>query len=150
MGTGAKVGIGCGIGCLGMILVVAVAGFIGWKWVDGKVNEFETDFAEKGLVDGGFSQMLDITTPPTQPTYYKGQMVKLNFTEPVTVDIGIIGQQIEIIQGQFNGNVYVRGQMVTVNPKVSIDGELNAICQMLDNRGATVKGGVKGQYQKME
>ena len=146
MGTGAKVGIGCGVGCLGLIVIMVIAGFVGWGWVEKQVKVFEDEFAARGMTAAPFSQMLEIKEAPTEPTFYKGQIVTLNFTEPVTVEIGVIGQQIEIVQGEFQKNVYCRGQMVVVNPAVKIDGELNVKCQVVQDRGATIGGGITGQY----
>ena len=59
---------------------------------------------------------------------------------------GVIGQQIEIVNGEFAENVYCRGQMVVVNPSVKMAKELNVVCQLVDDRGATITGGITGSY----
>ena len=147
MSTGAKVGIGCGSGCLVLILLGVIAGFAGWKWVEGKVKEFEAEFAEIGLAPGPSGQVLQVTEVPTEPTFYKAQVVTLNFSEPVTVEIGVIAQQLDIQKGSFAENVYFRGQIVTVQPGADLEKELNVICQMVQNLGGKVAGGITGRYQ---
>ena len=146
LGTGAKIGIGCGSGCLVLIVIMVIAGFLGWQWLDKTVKVFEADFADKGMIAGSVGQVINVTKVPTVPTFYKGQVVTLNFTEPVTVEIGVIAQTVDIVQGQFQKNVYFRGQVVTVNPTVQIAGELNVECQLVQDRGAKIKGGITGKY----
>lgn len=147
MSTGAKVGVGCGSGCLILIIVCAIGGFVGWQWVQGKVEEFETEFAEMGFKAGPSGQALVVTEVPTEPTFYKAQMVTFNFTEPVTVEIGVIAQQLEIEQGNFAENVYFRGQIVSLQPGANLEKELNVYCQIIKELGGKVVGGITGTYQ---
>ncbi len=147
MSTGAKVGIGCGSGCLILIIICAIGGFVGWQWVEGKVKEFEAEFAEMGLSPGPSGQVLQVTEVPTEPTFYKAQLVTFNFTEPVTVEIGVIAQQLDIQQGNFTENVYFRGQMVSLQSGADLEKELNVYCQIVQNVGGKVAGGTTGTYQ---
>ena len=39
MSTGAKWGTGCGIGCLAIIIILAIAGFVGFKLIKQKIDE---------------------------------------------------------------------------------------------------------------
>jgi len=146
MGTGAKIGIGCGIAVLVLILLCGVGGFVGWQVIEGKVKAWEGEFAAKGLTLSETAQAITVTVPPTKPTYYKGQIVTLNFSEPVTVEIGVIAQVTEVVQGQFKENVYFRGQVINANPSVKFEKELNVECQVVQDRGATMVGGLTGTY----
>ncbi len=150
LGTGAKIGIGCGAGCLTLVVVAIIVGVIGTNWVMGKIEQFETELVDAGMVLGEEGQMLTVTQVPTQPTYYKGQIVTLNFAEPVTVEVGVLAQQVEIVQGEFAETVYGRGQIIIVNPGVKLAKDLNVKCQIVQDLGATIEGSITGEYQVMQ
>ena len=146
MGTGAKIAIGCGVVVIALVLLCGIGSFASYKWVMDKVEGFEKDFAAKNMVAGEVGQQLIIDTAPTVPTYYKGQVVKLAFTQPVTVEIGVIAQIIMVEKGQFAENVYFRGQVVSLDSGTQFAKEVNVECQVVEDHGATIAGGVTGSY----
>jgi hypothetical protein len=146
MGVGAMIATGCGVVVLIVILLCGIGGFAGYRWVTEKVATYEKEFVAKGMTAAPAAQALTITKPPTKPTYYKAQVVSFNLTEPVTVEIGVVAQVIEVVQGEFAENVYFRGQVVTLNPSAKFAKEVNVECQVVDDRGATIAGGLTGTY----
>ncbi len=147
LGTGAKVAIGCGVATLVVIVACGIAGFAGWRWVEKQIAQFEQEFAELGLDPGGTGQMLTVTQAPTEPSYYKGQIVTLNFNEPVDVPIGVIAQQVEV-SGEFKQPVYFRAQVIVLKSNSRFHQDVDVMCQVIDDQGATIDGKITGTYQK--
>ncbi len=150
MSTGAKVGIGCGAGCLGLVVVGVIAAVvIGMKSAD-YPNKFDTEFAELGLTEVVEGEELRVTTPPTVPTSYKGKVVMLDFEGPVTVPIGAAGIVVQV-GGEFEENVYLRAMTaITVDPDSHFKKELNVKTMALETAGAQIDGGVTGDYKAMQ
>ncbi len=146
MGTGAKVGIGCGIGCLGLIVVAVIGGFLAVQWVQGKITEFEEEFAAKGFTEGQSGQIIELTEPPTEPSFYKAQLVTIDLSAPVTVEFGVLAQQIEILNGTFQENVYCRGQVVILGSGAIFEKDIDVTCQLVQDQGAEIRGELTGSY----
>jgi len=49
MSTGAKWGTGCGIGCLAIIIILAIAGFVGFKLIKQKMMKLLVNYRRLAL-----------------------------------------------------------------------------------------------------
>jgi hypothetical protein len=147
--TGSKCLIGCGIGCLVLIilsgLILGVGGYFGYKYVIGKVNTWSKEFEDMGFekVKG---QIIEIANDVNVPTLYMGQTVKI--MGDCKKDIAIIAQTAEI-HGKVDGTVYFRGQVLVIQPRAVIEGDLDVKAQSIEIYGQ-VKGQIKGSYQTLE
>ncbi len=145
MSTGAKVGLGVGIGCLALVIIFGIGGFVGYKWVKGKYDEFVAEFEAKGFKKVA-GQALVITEPPTEPTYYLGQTV--NIETDADVELGVLAQMAEL-SGTHTEKVYFRGQIIKIKKDGHLMGGLDVQCQVIQNFG-TIEGEVTGAYQMRE
>ncbi len=143
MGTGAKIGLGCGIGCLVVILLLVVGGFVAWRVVQGKINDATKELAEKGFTNVKTGQMLDVNEPVTEKTLFRGQVVRL--MSDCATDVAILAQAAEI-HGTVEGRVYFRGQVLTIQPRAVVKNGLDAngqIVQVLGQLDGEVTGSAK-------
>ncbi len=145
--TGKKVAIGCGCGCLGLIVLGIIGSVASYLWVMGMVDDFKTEFADMGMKEAPFSQMLVVTEAPTEPTYYVGQVVRIEVD--TDVEIGIIAQTAEL-NGVAREKVYFRGQVLSLNPEADLQKGLDVKCQMVQGLGGTVTGGITGTAQLIQ
>ncbi len=145
MSTGAKWGLGCGIGCLTIIVILAIAGFIGYKFFMGKIEEVQAELQAKGFENVVQQQQLIVSDPTTEPTLYMGQLVKL--VGDCETDVAIMAQMAEVY-GTVKGDLYFRGQLLTIQPNAVIEGNLDVLAQGIQNQGE-VKGEITGSYQAM-
>ena len=143
MSTGAKWGIGCGIGCLSIIIILAIVGFVGFKFAKGKLDEMQSELKQHGFEKVIQGQTLDIRDDITEPAIYMGQLVKIMGN--CNTDMAIMAQMAEI-HGTVEGDVYFRGQMLTIQPKAIIKGNLDLKAQAMQNYGS-VEGEITGTYQ---
>ncbi len=141
MSTGAKWGIGCGAGCLTMILVVAIAGFVGYRalrhWVDGRTEDLKIHGFEKVRT----GQAIDVKDLPAEPVLYRGQIVRILGDCPT--NLAIIAQMAEI-HGVVKGKTYFRGQILVVQPRAELQGGLDIQAQVLQQLGR-ITGPIEGQ-----
>lgn len=142
--TGTKVAIGCGIGCLGLIVLAIIAGILGWSWMMKYVEKFEAEFQEKGMKLQTKAQMVSVDTPPAAPAYYVGQVVK--FHADSDVEVGILAQVAEI-HGTMNEPVYFRGQVIQIKSGAHLKKGLDVKCQVIENQGGKIDGPISGSYQ---
>ena len=137
--------IGCGSGCLVLVLVLIGLIVFGAHFFSAKVEKMSSEFEDLGYekVSG---QMLEITESPTEPTLYLGQSVKL--LDDVDTDVAIVAQAAEI-HATVNGTVHFRGQMLTIQPKAVLKKDLDLKAQIVQIYG-TVEGEITGQYQVID
>jgi len=138
-----KWALGCGIGCA-VIIVLVIGGSIGgYFYVKGKLKAVTSEFTKLGFQAKEMAQIIDERDPISKKTLYIGQVVKI-FSDSST-DIAIVAQTAEI-HGKINGNVYFRGQVLTILPKGEVTGDVDVWAQVVKNQGK-IGGQVKGTYQ---
>lgn len=143
MGTGAKVAIGCGSGCLVVVLLFAVAIATGAFYVKKIVSKYETELKGHGFETVMQEQMLNITEPVTEPILFKGQSVRV--MSDCSTNMAVLAQVCEI-HGTVEGKLYFRGQMLTIHPGAEILGGADVQAQLVQNNGK-IEGGITGKYQ---
>ena len=146
MGTGAKVAIGCGSGCLVVVLLAVIGIGVGMFYVKKMIGKYELELKGYGFEQVTAGQMLTITDPITEPVILKGQAVKI--MSDCSTNLAVMAQVCEIF-GKVDGKLYFRGQMLTVHPGAEITGGVDAQAQVVQNNG-TIEGGMTGKYQLLE
>ncbi len=146
MSTGAKVGIGCGAGCLVLLVVGVIAVLLLVPYVNSFSSDADEEFAELGITEVVEGDILHVTAAPTQPTHYKGTQVVLDFQETVTVPIGASGVSVEI-GGTYDESVYARAGTVILQSDVAITKELNVETLTLQKNGADVDDVLTGDFK---
>ena len=134
--------IGCGIGCLVLIIILIVAGYFGFKAGMKMVNQMTKEFEDQGFKKV-MGQQINVSGQVTEKTLYVGQVVKMTGT--CTTDMAIFAQMAEI-DGKIDGTLYFRGQVLTIGPKAEIMKDLDLWAQMATVNG-TVHGKILGTYQ---
>ena len=130
--TSTKWLIGCGIGCLGLILIAAIFVAVSVYFARDLMKQVTAEFEELGYKKVA-GQVIEVHQETTEPTLYVGQMVKL--TAGAKADVAIVGQAAEI-HGTINGNLFFRGQVLRVMPGAVITGNLDVQAQVLENEGS--------------
>ena len=143
MSTGAKWGLGCGIGCLTLILIAAIAGFAGYRFLMRCVDTMTQELRQRGFEKVVKGQAIVVKDEITEPTLYLGQAVKI--LGDCKTNLAIIAQLAEI-HGRVDGKVYFRGQMLTIQPKAELLNGLDITAQVLQKYGK-ITGGITGKYQ---
>lgn len=146
MGTGAKVAIGCGSGCLVIVLIAIIGMIVGAVMVKKMVVKYEEELKGYGFEKVTSGQMIDVSDQVDEPILYKGQMVRI--MGDCSTNVAILAQGCEIF-GKIDGKLYFRGQMLTVHPGAEILGGVDAQTQILVNNG-TIEGGIEGKYQLVQ
>lgn len=146
MGTGAKVAIGCGSGCLVVVLLIAVAAIAGTVYVKKIITKYETELKSHGFETVVTGQMLDITDPIDEPILLKAQVVRI--MSDCSTNMAVLAQACEV-SGTIEGKLYFRGQVLTVHPGAEILGGMDAQAQLVQNNGK-IEGGMTGKYQLIE
>ena len=144
---GKTVAKGCGCGCLALIIAAGITIGGGTYWVKSKIDEFTQEFVDRGMKPGQSGQVITITEPPTEPTYYIGQVVRLN--TDTDVEIGILAQTAEL-NGVASEKVYFRGQVVQIKQDGHLKKGLDVKCQVVQNVGGNVEGGLTGPAQVVQ
>lgn len=142
--TGKKIAMGCGCGCLGLFLLGLILTIGGSFWAMGKLDELKQEFVDMGMKEGPFSQVLVVTKPPTEPTFYVGQVVRIEVD--TDVPIGILAQTAEM-NGVASEKVYFRGQVIQVGPGGHLQQGLDVKCQVVQASKGRIDGGVTGPAQ---
>ncbi len=137
-----KLLIGCGIGCLVLILLVLGLSFAGWMWIKAKYNASLEEFEARGFVRVE-SQIQDIQDEITVKTVYGGQIVKIR-TDCQT-DLAIVAQIAEVY-GEVHGTLYFRGQQLFIKSTAKIHGDVDVFCQQVFTDGQ-IDGELVGDYQ---
>jgi hypothetical protein len=141
MSTGAKWGTGCGIGCLTVIIIIAVVAFIGFRLAKGKLDEVTLEMKEFGFENVVQQQMIEVKDEITEPTLYVGQMVKI--IGDCSTNLAIVAQMAEI-HGNVAGKVYFRGQMLTIQPEAELLNGLDVKAQVVQKYGK-IHGEITGE-----
>jgi hypothetical protein len=141
MSTGAKWGTGCGIGCLTVIIIIAVVAFIGFRLAKGKLDEVTLEMKELGFENVVQQQMIEVKDEITEPTLYVGQMVKI--IGDCSTNLAIVAQMAEI-HGKVAGKVYFRGQMLTIQPEAELLNGLDVKAQVVQKYGK-IHGEITGE-----
>ena len=144
--TAAKLGIGCGIGCLTLIVIIAIAAFFGWRFAKGKLDDMTEELKQLGFEKVVTQHSIEVADEITEPTIYRGQVVKI--LGNCTTDLAIIAQMGEI-HGKVDGKVYFRGQILTVQPEAELLKGLDVMAQVVQKYGK-VEGEITGQYQTLD
>lgn len=143
MSTGAKWGLGCGIGCLAVIIIISIGVFITVKFVKGKIDETASELKQLGFEHVVKKQVIEINDKITKPTLYMGQVV--NVMADCGTDLAVMAQVCEI-HGKVDGKVYFRGQILIVQPHAELKNGLDIVAQVLQKYGK-IEGEVTGNYQ---
>ena len=143
MGTGAKVAIGCGSGCLVFVLLVVLAIAAGAFYVKKIISKYEDELKSHGFDTVIQGQMLNITEPINEPILFKGQSVRI--LSDCSTNMAVLAQVCEL-HGRIEGKLYFRGQMLTLHPDAEILGGVDAQAQLVQNNGK-IEGGITGKYQ---
>jgi len=142
MSTGAKIGIGCGVAALLLILICGGLIWYGIDYAIKEANKFAADFESRGYVRQS-SQVIDVNQTLSQPTVFLAQTVRIN--APVDASLAFAVQVAEI-NANVNGDIDFYGQILKINPGVVITGDVRVKgAQVVDNKG-TVQGQVTGSY----
>ncbi len=143
MGTGAKWAIGCGSGCLTLIVIVIAITIAGAVFVKKAIAKYETELKALGFETVVSGQAVDVTEPITTPQLFKGQMVRI--LADSDTDVAVLAQLCEI-HGVIRGKLFFRGQMLTLKPGSKVLGGIDVQAQMLQNQGE-ISGEMTGKYQ---
>ena len=146
MGTGGKCALGCGGGCLVMLIMLFTITLAGFKYLNEWIETNTDEFREKGFEQVVKGQIIEITSDVTEPTLYIGQSVKIR--SDCTTNLAVIAQMCEVY-GEVDGSMYFKGQMLIVQPSAHVKGDLDVFGQMIENFG-TIDGNVVGQYQSFK
>ena len=138
--SGRKWFLGCGGGCLVIIIAILV---IGWLAVRA-VRKMVTQFEDQGfvMVQG---QDLEITEPITTTQLFIAQQVTIK--GDCATDIAIIADDAQI-HSRIAGTVYFRGRNLTILPTADVHGDLDVQAQTVTVQGR-LTGQVKGTVQKL-
>ena len=143
MSTGAKWGLGCGIGCLTVIIVISIGLFITVKFVKDKIDETASELEQLGFENVVKGQALEIGNKIIKPTLYMGQVVKI--MADCSTDLAVMAQVCEI-HGKVDGKVYFRGQVLIIQPHAELKNGLDIVAQVLQKYGK-IEGEITGDYQ---
>lgn len=146
MGTGAKVAIGCGSGCLVVVLLIVAVVVAGAFYVKNMISNYEADLKSHGFETVVQEQMLNVVDPVTEPILFKGQVVRI--MTDCSTNIAVLAQACEI-HGTIEGKLYFRGQMLTIHPGAELLGGADVQAQLLLNNGK-IEGEMTGKYQLSE
>ena len=94
MSSGAKSGIGCGIGCLTLIIIFCIGGWLAYRFIHGKVAVLTAELRQIGFAQEVKAQTLEVRNDIQQPVIYIGQAVKI--LGNCTTNLAIIAQMAEI------------------------------------------------------
>lgn len=143
MGIGVRVAIGCGSGCLLVVLLAVVAIIAGTVYVKKTISKYETELKGYGFETVTQAQVLNVTEPITEPILFKGQSVRI--MSDCSTNMAVLAQVCEL-HGRVEGRLYFRGQVLTVHPGAEILGGVDAQAQVLQNNGK-IEGGITGKHQ---
>jgi len=146
LGTGAKVAIGCGSGCLVLVLIAVVTVFAGALYVKKTISRYENELKGYGFEAVTQAQVLNISDPVDEPVLFKAQSVQI--MSDCSTNMAVLAQMCELY-GTIEGKLYFRGQMLVVHPGAEILGGLDVQAQLLQNNGK-IEGGVAGKYKLLE
>jgi len=133
---------GCGIGCLGLMVIGILATATATWFALSFVNDLEDELVALGL-EKQSGQFIKVEETITEPTYYKGQVVMIR--NGSRAPVGLLCQMAEL-RGEFHEPVTFRGQIITIHPDAVLHQGLDVKTQIVERLGE-VKGEITGQYQ---
>lgn len=133
---------GCGIGCLGLIVIAILAIASGTWFALGLVNDMEDELVALGL-EKQSGLFIEVNETITKPTYYKGQIVTV--ASGSEVPVGFLCQMAEL-RGEFKEPVTFRGQILTIHEDAVLHQGLDVTAQLVERVGE-VKGEITGSFQ---
>ena len=137
--------IGCGIGCLVVLILFIVFVTLGVKYAVRLANEMSSEFVQMGYAKV-MAQNIEVTEDVNRPTVYVGQVVKI--IGDCSDDVAIVAQMAQV-HGKVAGTLYFRGQMITIEPEAHLLGDLDLKCQLATIYGK-VDGQILGTYQELK
>lgn len=140
-GGGKKWFVGCGVGCLAVIVAVCLLVWWGVRTVRKMIDEFKAD--GYAVVEG---QELLVDEDIDVKQLFMGQKVIIK--GDVATDIAVIAGEAEI-HGRVEGTVYFRGQSLTIQPGAEVLGDLDVQAQEVTIAGK-LAGEIKGEWQKLD
>ena len=143
LSKGAKWAIGCGSGCLTVLILTAIAITAVSLYVKKQIAAYERELKNQGFTTVMEQQLLTITEKVHAPILYKGQLVRL--LADSNCDVAILAQAAEI-HGTIYGKVYFRGQALTIEPNAKVYGGIDAKASVIQNLGL-IEGEITGTYQ---
>ena len=143
MSTGAKWGIGLGVGCLVLIIGVVVLSAVGFWYVKGKIQATTTELQALGFPKTIQGQVLEVKDKITESAIYLGQVVRI--LGDCTTNLAIVAQMGEI-HGRVEGKVYFRGQVLVIQPKAELLNGLDASAMVVQQYGK-IAGEITGTHQ---
>ena len=146
MSTGAKWGLGCGVGCLSLMVLLAVGGFVAYRIGMKYLGRWEADFHDRGFTEIVKSHAIDITEPVETPTLFLAQIVKV--MAPCPTNMAIIAQMAEV-HSRIEGTLYFRGQLLVIQPGGELMNGLDVQAQAIQNYGA-IEGDITGTFQSID
>jgi hypothetical protein len=140
--------VGCGIGCLVVLVLFILVIAMGVKYGRKMVKQMSNEFEQQGFVreESEFGTSMEITEDVTERKVYVGQAVKI--IGDCSDDIAIIAQMAQI-HGNVAGTLYFRGQLITIEPGAHLQGDLDVICQIVTIYGK-VDGQILGKYADLQ
>lgn len=145
MSTGAKVGIGCAVVSVLLIIVICAGLIFGGYWVVRQVTEFVEDFEQQGytLVEG---QSMNVTTPVTESTVYAGEHLMIDADVMGNLAIAV---QSATINGRVEGDIDFIGQELVIGPDAVVTGDIRVKFGQVIIVHGTVEGEITGSYQTL-
>lgn len=147
--TGKKWAIGCGIGCLAIVLLLGIGcGVSGWlaysHYKNVSVKQL-VEFEEQGFgVQRGLVKQ--VGGQVSGPTVFAAFVVQ--YDAESDGDVAIVAQVAQI-SGSVAGNAYFRGKVLTVQPDGVVEGDLDVDAQVVQVLG-TVKGLITGDADVLD
>ena len=142
----AAVLVGCGTVFLLGIVGLGVAGFLGYRWASNQVEQFTSEFEEKGY-EQVMGQLVEETDPIDSSRVYVAQMVIIR--DEVNADLAIMAQSAEI-HGTVAGDIDFMGQVLTIKPGAVVKGDIRSKAAQQISVQGSVEGTVTGSYQILE
>ncbi len=133
---------GCAIGCLVILILLAVAGYAGYRFVKSQYHMFLARFERQGY-SRVEQQFVETKEPVKEPTVFIGQTIKIRHGSER--GIAMLCQNAEI-NGLVKGNVHFIGQELTIHKGAQLMYDLDVTAQILNVYG-TVQGHITGTYQ---
>ncbi len=135
---------GCGIGCLGFIIIAILAIASGTWYFLSLVNDMEDELIAQGLTKQS-GQFIEVKDPITEPQYFKGQIVMIR--NGSDAPIGLLCQMAEL-RGEFHQPVTFRGQILTIHKDAVLHQGLDVTAQLVERVGK-VEGEITGSFQAL-
>lgn len=146
MSTGAKVGIGCGVVIL-IVLVLICGGALTWHFLSwGKYQEFGSEFEQQGYTLTE-ETAVDINSPRTGPLVIVGQAVNVN--ADVEGDLAIAARAANI-ESTVNGNLDFYGMVLNIGRNAHITGDIRIRSATAVNIEGIVDGTLSGEWTALE